>query len=277
MKRLLRIEWQKIWLHRSSKILLLAYFLILSSMALIASIEFSIGNTSIRIADQGIFNFPYIWHFNTYIASLLKIFLAIVIVSMISNEYTYGTLKQNLIDGFSKKEFLTSKILMILVFSLISVLFVFVMTLILGYRFSSYTAPSIVVSDLSFLLAYGLKLMGFFMFCLFLGIWIKRSAFALGFLFVWFVIESIIHGLTYKFIGADFAQQMKKFFPLESFSNLIKEPFTRLEFIKAIESSIAGEEVIRAHGVSVESMLISFAWVVIFVLISYRMLLKRDL
>lgn len=277
MKRLLRIEWQKIWLHRSSKILLLAYFLILSSMALIASIEFSIGNTSIRIADQGIFNFPYIWHFNTYIASLLKIFLAIVIVSMISNEYTYGTLKQNLIDGFSKKEFLTSKILMILVFSLISVLFVFVMTLILGYRFSSYTAPSIVVSDLSFLLAYGLKLMGFFMFCLFLGIWIKRSAFALGFLFVWFVIESIIHGLTYKFIGADFAQQMKKFFPLESFSNLIKEPFTRLEFIKAIESSIAGEEIIRAHGVSVESMLISFAWVVIFVLISYRMLLKRDL
>jgi len=277
MKRLLRIEWQKIWLHRSSKILLLAYFLILSSMALIASIEFSIGNTSIRIADQGIFNFPYIWHFNTYIASLLKIFLAIVIVSMISNEYTYGTLKQNLIDGFSKKEFLTSKILMILVFSLISVLFVFVMTLILGYRFSSYTAPSIVVSDLSFLLAYGLKLMGFFMFCLFLGIWIKRSAFALGFLFVWFVIESIIHGLTYKFIGGDFAQQMKKFFPLESFSNLIKEPFTRLEFIKAIESSIAGEEVIRAHGVSVESMLISFAWVVIFVLISYRMLLKRDL
>lgn len=277
MKRLLRIEWQKIWLHRSSKILLLAYFLILSSMALIASIEFSIGNTSIRIADQGIFNFPYIWHFNTYIASLLKIFLAIVIVSMISNEYTYGTLKQNLIDGFSKKEFLTSKILMILVFSLISVLFVFVMTLILGYRFSSYTAPSIVVSDLSFLLAYGLKLMGFFMFCLFLGIWIKRSAFALGFLFVWFVIESIIHGLTYKFIGGDFAQQMKKFFPLESFSNLIKEPFTRLEFIKAIESSIAGEEVIRAHVVSVESMLISFAWVVIFVLISYRMLLKRDL
>lgn len=277
MLRLIKIEWQKIWLHRSSKILLLAYFLILSSMALIASIEFTIGKTPIRIADQGIFNFPYIWHFNTYIASWLKIFLAIVIVSMISNEYTYGTLKQNLIDGFSKKEFLASKIFMVLIFSLVSVLFVFVMTMVLGYRFSSYTATSIVFTDISFLAAYGLKLMGFFMFCLFLGIWIKRSAFALGFLFVWFVVESIIYGLLYKFVNPDFAYHVKKFFPLESFSNLIKEPFTRLEFIKAIESTIAGEEVTRAHGVSIEGMLISLAWVVIFVLISYRMLLKRDL
>jgi hypothetical protein len=277
MLRLIKIEWQKIWLHRSSKILLLAYFLILSSMALIASIEFTIGKTPIRIADQGIFNFPYIWHFNTYIASWLKIFLAIVIVSMISNEYTYGTLKQNLIDGFSKKEFLASKILMVLIFSLVSVLFVFVMTMVLGYRFSSYTATSIVFTDISFLAAYGLKLMGFFMFCLFLGIWIKRSAFALGFLFVWFVVESIIYGLSYKFVNPDFAYHLKKFFPLESFSNLIKEPFTRLDFIKAIESTIAGEEVTRAHGVSIEGMLISLAWVVIFVLISYRILLKRDL
>jgi hypothetical protein len=42
------------------------------------------------------------WHFNTYIAAILKLFLAIVIVSMMANEYSYGTLKQNLIDGLSK-------------------------------------------------------------------------------------------------------------------------------------------------------------------------------
>jgi hypothetical protein len=46
---------------------------------------------------------PFIWHFNTYIAAILKLFLAIVIVSMMANEYSYGTLKQNLIDGLSKR------------------------------------------------------------------------------------------------------------------------------------------------------------------------------
>jgi hypothetical protein len=33
---------------------------------------------------------PFIWHFNTYIAAILKLFLAIVIVSMMANEYSYG-------------------------------------------------------------------------------------------------------------------------------------------------------------------------------------------
>ena len=78
MKRLLSIELQKIWLSRSSRILSIAYFFILSFIALIASIKFNIGSFEINIAEQGIFNFPYIWHFNTYIASILKLFLAIV-------------------------------------------------------------------------------------------------------------------------------------------------------------------------------------------------------
>ena len=110
MKRLLSIEFQKIWKNKASRVLVLTYFVLLSFIAFIASIKFSIGNFEIRIADQGIFNFPYIWHFNTYVAAFFKIFLAIVIVSMMANEYTYGTLKQNLIDGLSKKEFVLSKI-----------------------------------------------------------------------------------------------------------------------------------------------------------------------
>ena len=83
--------------------------ILITFIALIASIEFSFGGVNFRVADQGIFNFPFIWHFNTYIAAILKIFLAIVIVSMMSNEYSYRTLKQNLIDGLSKKEFVLSK------------------------------------------------------------------------------------------------------------------------------------------------------------------------
>ena len=111
MKRLLSIEFQKIWKNRASRILTIGYFIILSFIAMIASIKFDIGNFKIHFAEMGIFNFPFIWHFNTWIASVLKFFLAIVIVSMIANEYSYGTLKQNLIDGMSKKEFILYSII----------------------------------------------------------------------------------------------------------------------------------------------------------------------
>src|SRR5690606_6012937 len=137
MKRLLSIELQKIWMNRASKVLTIAYFVLLSFIALIASIKFDIGQIKFHIAEHGIFNFPYIWHFNTYIAAILKFFLAIVIVSMMANEYSYGTLKQNLIDGISKQEFVKSKFLTVVLFALASTVFIFIMSLILGLSFSS--------------------------------------------------------------------------------------------------------------------------------------------
>ena len=198
MKRLLAIELQKIWKNRASKVLTIGYFVILSFIALIASIKFDIGNFKLHFAEMGIFNFPFIWHFNTWIASGLKFFLAIVIVSMMANEYSYGTLKQNLIDGMSKKEFILSKFLTVILFASVSTLFIFIMSLLLGLSFSSYTEIGIIFSDLEYLLAYFVKLLGFFSFCLFLGVLIKRSAFALGFLFIWFLIEKISYGI-FKF------------------------------------------------------------------------------
>jgi ABC-type transport system involved in multi-copper enzyme maturation permease subunit len=279
MKRLLSIELQKIWLSRSSRILSIAYFFILSFIALIASIKFNIGSFQLHIAEQGIFNFPYIWHFNTYIAAILKFFLAIVIVSMMANEYSYGTLKQNLIDGMSKQEFVLSKFLTVVVFAAASTVFVFVMSLILGYSFSSYTEFSIVFSDLEYLLAYFVKLLGFFSFCLFLGILVKRSAFAIGFLFVWNILEGIAKGiLNFKlFPEGKTADNIMQFFPLEAMGNLIVEPFSRLSVIKNIQTAIGGAGNGKDYSVHFNSIIIVLAWTAIFVFLSYKLLKKRDL
>src|SRR5688572_12782063 len=181
MKRLLTIELQKLWKNRASKVLIFTYFILLSFIALLASVNFKIIGVDFRLADMGIFNFPFIWHFNTYIAATLKLFLAIVIVSMMSNEYSYRTLKQNLIDGLSKKEFVLSKFLTVLLFSVISTIFIFVVSFILGRIFSDYNEIGIIFSDMEYILAYFIKLVAFFSFCLFLGVLVKRSAFALGF------------------------------------------------------------------------------------------------
>lgn len=279
MKRLLSIELQKIWKNKASRILSLTYFILLTFIALIASIKFNIGSFKLHIAEQGIFNFPYIWHFNTYIASILKFFLAIVIVSMMANEYSYGTLKQNLIDGLSKKEFIKSKFLTVVVFAAFSTIFIFFLSLILGLIFSSYNEPSIIFSQMDYLIAYFIKLVGFFSFCLFLGILVKRSAFALGFLFVWNIIESIIIGiLNFKvFPDNDYDKNFTRFLPLESMSNLIVEPFTKLSVIKNIETTIGGAANLKDYDVHWYAVLIVLAWTAIFIYSSYALLKRRDL
>jgi ABC-type transport system involved in multi-copper enzyme maturation permease subunit len=278
MLRLLEIEYHKLRYSRSAKILTLTYFILITFIALIASVEFNLGSVNFRVADQGIFNFPYIWHFNSYIAALLKLFLAIVIVSMMSNEYTNRTLKQNLIDGLSKKEFIASKFLTVTVFSLISTVFLFIVSLILGLSFSDFTETSIIFSDMEYMIAYFVKLTGFFAFCMFLGILIKRSAFALGFLFIWWIIESIVYGLLkwQVFRGTEVADQIARFFPLESMSNLIKEPFSRLSAVQTAATQI-GSEIDKDYGIHWDQLLIVLVWTAIFVFLSYKLLQKRDL
>ena len=277
MKRLLQIELIKLWNNRASKTLIYGYFILLTGIALIAAIKFDIGPIKFHLAEQGIFNFPYIWHFNTFVAALLKIFLAIIIVSMMSNEYTYKTIKQNLIDGLSKKEFIASKFLTVVLFSIVSTVFVAVISLILGSIYSDYTEWGIVFTDLRFLVAYFIKLVGFFSFCLFIGILVKRSAFALGFLILWQMFEGFTRGMIrWKLFDGETTDAIMCFFPLNAMFNVLKEPFSRLSAVQSVANQI-GEEIALDYNTSLLDMGIVLAWTAIFIWGSYRILKKRDL
>lgn len=277
MKRLLNIELQKLWLNRASRILIISYFGILSLIALVANIEFDILGLHIRMADQGIFNFPFIWHFNSYVAVYFKIFLAIIIVSMMANEYTYGTLKQNLIDGLSKKEFITSKVVTIFFFAFASTAFVYIMTLILGLRFSSYTELSIIFSDQKYIIAYFINLMAFFSFCFFAGILVKRSAFALGFIIIWYLAEGLLYGLLrWRVFNEVIADNIKQFFPLAAISNLLVNPMERFKAIRTFRSA-AGSVAEVDYTLHWYNIVIVAFWSAFFVYMSYYILKKRDL
>ncbi|MDT8347748.1 MAG: ABC transporter permease subunit [Flavobacteriaceae bacterium] len=276
MLRLLSIEYQKLKHNTATRFLILAYFVLICFISLLASVKFPIGE-GIRLADMGIFNFPFIWHFNSYIVAILKIFLAIVIVSLMSNEYSYRTLKQNLIDGLSKKEFVLSKFYMVLALTTISTLFLFVVSLVLGLIFSSYNEAAIIFSELDFLLAYFVKLIGFFAMCLFLGVLVKRSAFALGFLFVWYIVENIFLGIIAYNETKEIADAILQFFPLTAMSNLIEMPFMRLSLVKSSLETISGESFTLDYRVSLLQLLIVIAWTAIFIGLTYKILKKRDL
>lgn len=275
MLRLLQLEFQKIRYNRAAKIFIIIYFSLFLSVILFSMIHFKFGSIDFQLADQGIFNFPYIWHFNAYFAAILKIFLGVVIISMMATEYTNRTLKQNLIDGLSKKEFVLSKFYAIIVFSVVSTLFLFLISLCLGLIYSDYTEVDIIFSGLEYLGGYFVKLLGFFSLCFFLAILVKRAAFAIGALFVWWIIEvitRIILSVTFK--TGNLADNISQFLPLNAMGNLIREPFTKMNMVQVTTAGMGLEFDYAVHWYQI---VIVLGWTFLFIWGGLKLVKKRDL
>ena len=274
MLRLLQLELQKLLLNRTSKILIFISFILPFTVLILSSIKINFfGFFTLELGELGIYNFPIIWHITTFFAAQFKFFFAIVVVSMIGNEYSNKTIKQNLIDGLSKKEFVLSKFYTIVFFSLVATVLLTLISLCIGLYYSSYNELGIILTETEYLLGYFVKLVGFFSFCLFLGMLAKRSAFALAFLFVDFILEWIIFGLITWQANMDIATKIQNFFPLKSMYNLIDQPFQRIAMSKFPDK----ENLAYDYAVHWYEIVIVLGWTALFIFLSYRLLKKRDL
>lgn len=274
MLRLVQLELQKLWLNRTSKILIFISFILPFTVLILSSIKINFfGFFTLELGELGIFNFPIIWHITTFFASYFKFFFAIVVVSMIGNEYSNKTLKQNLIDGLSKKEFILSKFYTIVFFSLAATLLIGLATFLIGLYYSSYTEVNIIFREVEFLLAYFVKLVGFFSLSLFFAMLLKRSAFALAFLFVLYLLEWIIVGLITWQASYSLAEKIHNFFPLQSMYKLIDQPFQRIVMTKFPDKA----DLAYDYAVHFHEIVIVLGWTALFIFLSYRLLKKRDL
>lgn len=275
MFRLINLELQKLLLSKVNKVLIFISFILPFTVLILSSIKINFfGFFTLELGELGIFNFPVIWHITTFFASYFKLFFAIVVVSMIGNEYSNKTIKQNLIDGLSKKEFILSKFYTIVFFSLISTILIGVASFLIGLYYSSYTEATIIVREIEYLLAYFVKLVGFFSLCLFFGMLVKRSAFALAFLFILYIVEWLLFWVSYEAFGnSETAWKIKNFLPLESMYKLIDQPFQRIIITKYPDKM----DLAYDYAVHWYEIVIVMGWTAIFVFLSYRLLKLRDL
>lgn len=276
MLRLLQIEFQKLWLNRTSRILIYISFVFPLSILILSSIKINFfGLFIIDLSETQIFEFPYIWHITTFFIAFFKFFFAIVVVSMIGNEYSNRTLKQNLIDGLSKKEVILSKFYFILAYTAIVTALVFVITLLLGIMHapSSDLFLDTIFNGSEFIIAYFVKLLTFFSLCLFVGVLIKRSAFALGFLFILYIAEMIFFALTkFEWASEQTANAIFQFFPFTSMWNLIDQPVIRMANVNNPTRIMATDYAVHWYEI-----VIALAWVAVYIFLSFRLLKRRDL
>ncbi len=280
MKRLLDIEFHKFKYSRSSKVLTIIYLCIVVAMMFLGVVRIDFNGFEGSLSDLGIFNFPLLWHVSTYFTSFLKIFIAIVIVSLTASEYSNRTIKQNLIDGLSKKELVLSKFYFVLALALLTTIVVFIASLLLGLIYSDYNEINIIFSDLQFIGAFFLSHLIFFSFCLFAGILLKRSAFALGFVFVWYIFESILNlaarGIDYYY-EIDITSILTHLLPLNAMGNLIKQPFTRISLIDSGLNQLGSGGLEFEYAVEWVDILSVLLWSGLLIYWSYWLIKRRDL
>ncbi|MGL6268909.1 MAG: ABC transporter permease, partial [Chitinophagaceae bacterium] len=79
------------------------------------------------------FVFPETFHTAGYFSSFFIFIPAIVVIMMITNEYTYKTHRQNIIDGWSRNQFLTGKFIDVLLITLLVTFLYFIVALTIGF------------------------------------------------------------------------------------------------------------------------------------------------
>jgi ABC-type transport system involved in multi-copper enzyme maturation permease subunit len=280
MIKLLKLEYYKNLNYTPFKVFTILYFAILIALLFIGLIDFDLFGGKINLKEEGIYNFPEIWNFTTWIVALLKIFLGLIIVFSISQEFSNRMFKQNTIDGLSRKEFITSKLLTISIFTIVSTVIVFGITMFLGYQYSKVTDSAKVFEEVFFIGNYFVKLFTFFCFLMFLSILLRKSVFVFLALFVFWIGEGILSAVEVytKVSGMQGPQRnevlQNDFFishllPLESMSSLIPNPMMRLNMAKMMGLKYE-------FHYPTESMIACLVWCAIFILGSYWILRKRD-
>lgn len=232
MRRLLDIELYKLRHTRYFWVLLGLFILFLlavplASKALLMKIggEETIQGLPIALDQLPLFDFVDIWQNLTFIYKSFSIFLGFILVISVCNEYRYGTIKQNVIDGLSQREFLLSKVLYIVCMSAIVSLAVVVIGLIMGFMWSSVTGLEYIVENIEFVGAYFLHLVAFQLFCLLVAMLIRRSGLVIALLiFYVYMIEPLITTLIkyhYDLV------KLSELFPVDAMSNIIRVPFQK--------------------------------------------------
>ena len=220
---------------------------------------------SININRIPLYHFPDIWQNLIWISGLFKIVLSIMVVISITNEYQYRTLRQNVIDGLSRWEFVLSKILMNVLLSLMSVVMLLVIILFTGLIYTPQLAWADIVNGIEFLPAYFLEVFAFLSYALMLGIFVQRSGLTIVLLLLSHMIEAIIKVNIFRQSTEESIGWLKQFFPLESITNLVALPFPRYAF----------QEI--QDYVSLTAVLIALGWTILFNYFGYLRLKKADI
>jgi ABC-2 type transport system permease protein len=229
MGRLLQIEWMKLKNYRAFWILLCLYvatifganYIVFRIQQTIYAEKQAKGIAAMILGDPP-YSFPSVWQATAHVSSYLLFIPGLIMIIAVTNEYSFKTHRQNIIDGLTRRQFISAKIMMAAILSAISVSVVAITALIFGFMdgSNSFDLEGFYYIGFSFLQA-----MSYIIVALLMAVLFKRGGLAIGVFFSYaLVLEQILVLFMNKYLN-----YAGRFMPLETTDMLV--PFPRFKEI----------------------------------------------
>jgi hypothetical protein len=215
-----------------------------------------------------IYDFPDIWQNTTYLASFVKVLLAFIVIISVNNDITYNTLRQHIIDGISKREYVMSKMWFIITMAVVSVLIIFALGFMNGSIYSHVWGAAYIFDEMEFLAVFVYEIIVYCTLAFLLSLIIKKAGFVIVALFLYtFMFEPIATAimLNAPYFEGTVMRDIAHFFPIRAINDLIPVPFGRYVFFE-IEDNV-----------SLKALLIVTGWFLFYLSMIGYILKKRDL
>ncbi|MDB5223791.1 MAG: hypothetical protein JWN83_2458 [Chitinophagaceae bacterium] len=227
MLHLLKIEWLKIKGYKTFWVLAILFLVsIVGVNYFVFYIKQGIsqGSAQANALIGSPFDFPNVWHTVSYFSSFLLFIPGLMIITAITNEYNFKTHRQNIIDGWSRQEFIHVKIAQIVIISFLATVFVFLTSVLYGLLAGSTFS----FDKIQFIGYYFIQALSYCLFALLIGVLIKRSGLSIGLFFLYsFIIENFVGAILNNMGGVKSASGPGDYLPLNTTDNLIPFPFFR--------------------------------------------------
>ena len=148
---------------------------------------------------------------------------AILIITLMTNEFTYRTHRQNIIDGWNRGQFLGVKLLEILLLSAFTTLIVGLTALAFGRLGNKVPADISIWEGSRYVAAYFVQMLAYSLISFLMAIFIKRAGLAMGVFFIYLIIEDIVVAICrnrYHAVWVDYL-------PEEVTDLLIPQPYAK--------------------------------------------------
>jgi len=272
MMNLLNIELKKITTYRVFWVMVILYvlavvFIFFGFPSLVDYFAVQYDSKEVKLLKNFIYNYPDIWQNLSWVASLrffIKIFMGLIIIILVTNEYSYNTVRLNIMNGLSRLDFLKSKIYLIVLFAFAATLLVLFSGLILGLIYSSTTAMDMILKKSGYLLGYFVEVLSYMSFAMMLALLLKRTGLAISVLFIYPIIELIVQ--------QNLNEAVHPYLPMSALNHIIRTPNTSL-----IQYSSPSNDISLQIKLDPMDFVISLAYAAIFIGVSYWVLKRKDL
>jgi len=252
MMKLIGIEWMKLKRLNTLKAILLIYAVVVPTMYLLLS-YIQVGPLSFPAEA---FQAPDAYQMVAWTASWFNLMVGVIIIVFTTNELKYRTQRQNVIDGLSKREVIISKFLVILGLSVAVSFYTFLVAFVVGLINGG---DATMFDGVEFIGVYFISTLGYFSFAFFFANLVRLPALAI----VIYVFSTLIEGI----VGWIAAQEYVQFFPLTTFAKL--SPFPMHFFTQPQPNPYLMETGARSA--------LAMVYVIIFIVISYLVIKRRDI